>query len=346
MRKIKEYRSEIRNAFSQKGTNLPVMQVIFRLICWVFEHHSFSDFFMLKLNKKGTSINQILSIKEFAKIHNKLNPPRYRSLLEDKYVFDRFLSSFGFPLAQMIGYIANSEVHWLNNSKVMPLDQLINCEINCFIKSYTKWGGLAVHKLNVTNKAIFIDKQIADITALEKLIQGDLTVLQQTVVQHPELCKLSASSVNTIRLVTIHDGNKACNFFGYIRMGIGNSLVDNISHGGLGCGLYEDGTLFETAHSEKTQYQDVPNHPTTGVVFGEINIPFYKEALELVTRMHDTFHCFFIIGWDIAITDSGPVVIEGNPVSNLIYEQQIFGGLKDKFISFAEKYHSKRNYLL
>lgn len=346
MRSISTYKKQIKIAYQEKGSNLPLAKVFFRLFIWMIRYHSFSDFFALLLNKQGTSLNQILSYKEFLKIHKRLNPARYLALLEDKYVFDRFLKSYGFPLAEMLGYIAQDEVHWLNDQKVIPLNKLTDYNIDCFLKSFTQWGGYAVHKLSVVNKELFIDNSSASVINLKRYINHDLVVMQKTVIQHPVMSTLSKSSVNTIRMITIHNGREAENLISYLRMGIGDSLVDNISHGGLGCGIHADGTLFETAISDTGFYVQIKNHPTTGTLFGEIKIPFFKEASEMVTNMHNIYHCFFIIGWDIAITESGPVVIEGNPVGSLIFEQKIFGGLRNRFRELAARYESHRDYLL
>lgn len=346
MRSFSTYKKQIEIAYLEKGSNLPLITMLSRLIVWMIRYRSFSDFFSLGLNKQGTSLRQILSHKEFLRIHNRLNPLRYLSILEDKYVFDRFFNGYGFPLAEMLGYIANDEVHWLNDKKVVALSKLPDYNMDCFLKSFTKWGGQAVHKLSVVNKELFVDNCPTSLEDLKKIIKNDLFVMQKTVYQHPVINKLSKSSVNTIRMLTIHNGREAENFYSYLRMGIGDSLVDNISHGGLGCGIHSDGTLYENAISDKGFYVQIKNHPTTGTLFGEIQIPFFREASELVISMHNTLHCFFIVGWDVAITESGPVIIEGNPVGDLIFEQKIFGGFREKFLEFAVRYESQRDYLL
>ena len=180
-----------------------------------------------------------------------------------------------------------------------------------------------------------------DIQSFKKNISDAIYVLQNTLIQHPEMNRINNSCVNTIRAITIHNGENASNFINYLRIGVGNSLVDNISQGGLGCGIHEDGTLFDTANDNFGLSTWITHHPDSIVEFKKFKIPFYKEAMELVIKMHQSFHVFFIIGWDIAITESGPVIIEGNPVSELVFEQSIYGGLRPQFLKFANSYKKK-----
>ena len=53
-------------------------------------------------------------------------------------------------------------------------------------------------------------------------------------------------------------------------------------------------------------------HPTTGVVFDGFQIPCFQEAKELVLKAALESDKILVVGWDVAISENGPVVIEGN----------------------------------
>ncbi len=57
------------------------------------------------------------------------------------------------------------------------------------------------------------------------------------------------------------------------------------------------------------------NHPVTGVALRGLKIPYFQEAKEFVLKMIDDLHIEGVIGWDIAIGEDGPLLIEpnGNP---------------------------------
>jgi hypothetical protein len=342
MNKIIKFSTIFTKAYKREGKNYSYFVLVFRLLYWRIKYKGgFANFFMLNLNKKDNSFFQLIGAEEFIRIHNQLNPAYYRSILEDKYVFDRFLKGFNYPLAEMHAIILNNSVFWLKENRREPLDNILDYELDCYCKMGTKWGGQDVYKIAIHNRSLFINNQKSDITSLKKIISGAMFVLQKTIVQHAEMNRLNSSCVNTIRIITIHDGEKAFNFLNFLRIGVGNSVVDNISHGGLGIGVYDDGTLFETANDKFGYSTWITHHPDTNTEFKSFKIPYYKESLELAKKMHQSFHCFFIIGWDFAITEAGPVIIEGNPVTELVYEQSLYGGLRQEFLEFAKSYREK-----
>ena len=54
-------------------------------------------------------------------------------------------------------------------------------------------------------------------------------------------------------------------------------------------------------------------HPLTGFDFNSIKkIPYVPEAIEMVKKAALLIPDLRYIGWDVAITDNGPLIIEGN----------------------------------
>ena len=56
----------------------------------------------------------------------------------------------------------------------------------------------------------------------------------------------------------------------------------------------------------------ITRHPDSGIVFDGYKIPYYEESIALAKQAMNVFYGFKTIGWDIAITDNGPIFIEGN----------------------------------
>jgi hypothetical protein len=56
----------------------------------------------------------------------------------------------------------------------------------------------------------------------------------------------------------------------------------------------------------------VRHHPTTGAPIRGKRLPCWDEVKQLAVRAHGAFRPRVLIGWDIAITNEGPVIIEGN----------------------------------
>ena len=53
-------------------------------------------------------------------------------------------------------------------------------------------------------------------------------------------------------------------------------------------------------------------HPVSNIKYDNYKIPFFKEITELCTKAAARFNQTNVIGWDVAITDKGPLIVEGN----------------------------------
>jgi hypothetical protein len=60
--------------------------------------------------------------------------------------------------------------------------------------------------------------------------------------------------------------------------------------------------------------QRVVRHPDSGAPIEGFALPYWREVRELAITAHRTFPAMVSVGWDIAITASGPVLVEGNAV--------------------------------
>lgn len=70
----------------------------------------------------------------------------------------------------------------------------------------------------------------------------------------------------------------------------------------------------------------VERHPDIGATIPGAEIPFWPEALALAQRAHRTaFDRFVFLGWDVALTADGPVLIEANAGPGVFHHQQLDG---------------------
>lgn len=72
-------------------------------------------------------------------------------------------------------------------------------------------------------------------------------------------------------------------------------------------------------------------HPDTNIKFEGFEIPYYKEAIKAVCTAHKLFYNINTIGWDIAITEEGPIFIEGNDNWEISLMQACDKGLKKEW---------------
>ena len=172
----------------------------------------------------------------------------------------------------------------------------------------------------------------------DRLRESGQFLVEQKIVQHPEMDRLCPSSVNTVRIVTVLKNGEAHFMYSLVRIGNGKSAVDNITSGGLYTAVPEDGVLKKPAFCDKTgKYYD--SHPATGTVFAGFRIPMFRQAVELCLEAALVEPHMGYIGWDVAITEAGPVLVEGNTIPG--YDMcQNHGHLEQKGVGILPKFRS------
>ena len=143
---------------------------------------------------------------------------------------------------------------------------------------------------------------------------GD-NIVEDFVKQHHLINKIFSGSVNTVRIITLKKNNKEYVVVkAILRVGQYESAqVDNNAQGGLTIGIDMDsGKLGKGYTFYEFGYEEYITHPKTKYKFQGKAIPFFKEVKELAIFAHKSIPMFTVVAWDIAITENGPIIIEGN----------------------------------
>lgn len=74
------------------------------------------------------------------------------------------------------------------------------------------------------------------------------------------------------------------------------------------------------------------------MVFEEFEIPQLSLAYEIACRAHETLYNIGAIGWDVAITNEGPVFIEGNDYFEITLMQACDRPLKKDWEELYKNY--------
>ena len=197
-------------------------------------------------------------------------------------------------------------------------------------------GGIGVEKIE-TNE----ETNVEDL--FNELMANKQQLLEEYVIQHEDLNKLCAASVNTLRIVTARKNGKTTVLVKIIRVGDGVEAVDNFHKGGMFTIFDEQGIITKPAVNREGEVFD--KHPVTQTEFIGFTIPYYKEAIALCDRASKKIPEVGLVGWDIAITPSGPVMIEGNELPGYdLYQSKVHldenkHGLKPLFdeVIFGDK---------
>ena len=134
---------------------------------------------------------------------------------------------------------------------------------------------------------------------------------------------------------TVLEGDRARAFSTILRMGRAGRRFDGLGAGGVGVSVdVESGRLAASGlvrTGGDTGWYD--RHPDTGVVFDGLALPFFEEAKTLSCQFHESLPFFHTIGWDMAFTPDGPLVIEGNENWGATAGMSIEPNFKEHFLA-------------
>ena len=269
-----------------------------------------------------------------------------RVITADKFYFNVFLERFGIPTPPLYCYIKDKQILYCDvqfkiDSQKKPyeqLEQLFSNDMDAFCKPSSGQLGNGIFALKVENSKIFIDgKQIEKSKLIEFLLSANYLV-QKRIYQHPIMNTLCDSTINSIRLQTVMTKEGVVVPFGAgLRMGRKGSSVDNWAKGGVFVGInMENGKLMATGILKPQYGTSTKEHPDTHIVFKDFEVPFYKEAEKMAVELHKRLYRCHSVGWDIAITEDGPMFIEGNGLWEISLVQATHGGLKKQIEKYFE----------
>ncbi len=272
-----------------------------------YEHYAVYGFWDLSEKEQDTYFTKG-DARKLSKLYN-TNKKLIRIFMDK----DLFLKNFD----QFIGrpWIATDEMEY------DTFKQKFASEKKIIYKPISSSGGkgIEVFELNKDNrKAVF--------SQLKEYPRG---IIEGFVNQHPMMKKLSVNSVNTIRVVTVQTYNdipgvekgKVHFLYAGIRMGCGDSYVDNLHSGGMMANVDIDTGVVVTPAVDFNR-NSYTHHPETGEKILGFKVPYFDEIKKLIVSAYGSLPGYY--GWDIAITENGPIVIEVNTAPGAVCLQSPF----------------------
>lgn len=183
---------------------------------------------------------------------------------------------------------------------------------------------------------------VDDDTDLKKLffviLQNSPCILEEYIVQCEELARFNSHSVNTVRfaMYTDNDGNVR-DVYSMLRTGVGESVVDNASNGGIACAVdTETGVVISNGFTKKCE--EYMEHPESHIKYRGYQIPRWDELKRTCYEASRLVSEYKMVGWDMALTDDGWVVVEANSRPNINTVQMCLGhGLRGRLIELFKE---------
>lgn len=325
-------------------------------LCWKYGPLGSLFYFSLGLDRKGEKLSdhitegEFIPMRDFVNSHYPSSTEAYPRITRDKILSKKVLAAIGGKTALSLGRIElqgndlllsddfGNEIKW---------EQLHGRDI--FSKPVSSECGHGIMRFHIQDSeyAIISEKPCTmfDLTESIKSIISlyGPVMLEECIRQHPLMEQLYPLSVNTLRVSTVHTADGIGVLGKVCRIGAHGNRNDNYSSGGIIIGIDNNGTLLKRGFM-RPEYGDavLEEHPDTGTRFENFQIPFYDQAIELCTSLHSKLSGIFSIGWDIAIREDGPIVIEMNDnweiqLYEICYEKGYRREYTETFIQTARK---------
>ena len=230
-------------------------------------------------------------------------------LLQDKFCFWSFMDRHGIPVVPILAHTVGGKL--VKGEEAIPK---LRSRERFFAKPVAANCGSRASIVVVKDGDFTVD---GEKISFDQLIEGgDDFIFQPVIENHADIKEINPSSLNTLRLVTCRrkDGTLELWGPGMMRIGRANATVDNFAKGGIGVGIDLSGRLkkYGYSHDWELNYGKTERHPDSKVLFEGRAVPFYAESVELALKAHALFPRLLTVGWDIAITPDGPMLVEGN----------------------------------
>lgn len=257
---------------------------------------------------------------------------KYHVLIDDKIIFHDLMSQYGLPVP--VRYFTFRKGVFRNGNKLMS-DSDVNSIISSvmddriFCKKFTGGAASGV-SIFIKKDGVYIDVDNDFVSAamIRKKYKGEDLFFEKQLIQEPVLKQFNPDSVNTIRVLTFH--NKVIS--ATVRFGSKGSYVDNTAKGGVAVSLdIETGKLqsYGMREYDLTHYTE---HPDSHLKFENTFVTQWPQVKSLVERTLKYFPYYKSVGFDIATTNEGPVIIEINTGAGIYLSQMGKNrGLKDYF---------------
>ena len=134
-------------------------------------------------------------------------------------------------------------------------------------------------------------------------------LLEEVITQHKKLSELYSNSVNSLRIFTFYDGKESHFLQAILKVG-NNGVIDNFSSGGMYAFVDDKGVVITPAIDKNDNIYGI--HPVSKKQILGFKVPLFDEAIKLVLEAAKELPQIKYIGWDVAISEKGPCIIEGN----------------------------------
>lgn len=261
-----------------------------------FQDYADYDFAILTRAERATYMTHPVSNQ----LSQRYDAPAHRPLFHDKIAFNRTFDRF-------------LRREWLvvRAGEGARVRRFVEAHGTVVAKEPRGMAGTGVHRYHAAD--------VTDWDAFHRglLERGEL-LLEEVIVQHPDLAAVCPGTVNTTRVTAFFDGTRTHVLAAAQKFGRG-AVSDQMTYGGFYTMLDDEGRAVGAGYDSHDNIHE--HHPESGVRIADFRLPRYDEVVAFVDEVARVVPDVRYVGWDIVVTPDGPVLVEGNWAAG-VYENK------------------------
>jgi hypothetical protein len=261
--------------------------------------------------ERRTNIDNYLYSHEAARIFKLLNRPLPTDPIADKLAFYEMCKTHELPSPEVLAAFAPT-------GKLREFQSGEPPELDLFVKPRVGLGGNGAERFLWRAGAFESERghrikrrDLADHLAARARIENRTLLVQPNLSNHPDLRSETNDALATVRLVTGHPpSGDVVAIFGFIYFARPDRIT--AQHGNLALIDAASGRVVRTSTGGDSSVRSSNCQPDGIEDKDPLTLPDWSAALQYAKIAHRICCNIAFIGWDIALTGDGPMLLEGN----------------------------------
>jgi len=292
-----------------------------------------NEYYLYDLCRAGISNaerDRYISRNQIYLINRSINPQFDQGVAANKLLLRQMLVPYGLPFPRLFGVLSAIGGKTADGQTLRTLDDftrflttVVGKEL--FFKPVSANLGRGIRLVRVVGpdqlesagegelsaEALYRSMMLSHHSNRDFVI--DIYTIEEKLRQHRWLDRYTPDCAQTMRVVTyINQSGEIEILMSLLKVGVSGKFVDNVGTTGMAAPVDASGRLGSAGQPRNGVVARFDKHPESGAaIAGEI-VPYHKEVVETARKAHSLIPQLRSLGWDIAITDDGPVILEAN----------------------------------
>lgn len=245
-----------------------------------------------------------------------------RTILDDKRRFSAFCDRHGFATPMLLASCRDGLAEFLAPPTELACDLFFKLRRGTQATDVSRWDYIAATgEYRRWGQSGTLSRD-ALLESYARLARAREFLVQPRLRNHPDIADLGNDALCTVRMITVvgRDGQIA-EFASAFNIPYGQALANNLAEGAISCPVDAFTGALRAAFDFRPGAPRLANQPHPGTQIEGRVLPCWREAITLACAAHAKLAEAPAIGWDIALTPEGPMLLEGNVETSLNFHQ-------------------------